>query len=97
MPYVRSSGESWEFVGEASLDKLKASSASNDDSRSVDDDPPLIRVNRDTITIEKMDELVSNYEVPSGYVCKIPTISEYVSTLSLPKIGVYKKSLWVDF
>lgn len=59
---------------------MKASNANDDDSGPTDDNPPLIRVSEGTMTIEKISELMSKYKVPSDYICKIPAISEYVST-----------------
>lgn len=48
-------------MGEASLDKPKASSASDDESGPIDDDPPLISVNRGTMTAKRMSELILKY------------------------------------
>lgn len=44
------------------------------------------------MTVEKMNELVLRYRVPASCICKIPTVSKYVSTLSPLKISVYKES-----
>lgn len=44
------------------------------------------------VTEEKMNELVLRYEVLSGYVCKVPTANEYVSTSSPLEISVCKES-----
>lgn len=66
---------------ESNLDILEASNTSDDDTESMDNDPPLIGVDRDTILVEKMSKLVSKYVVPSSYICRIPIVSEYVSTL----------------
>lgn len=54
--------------------------------------PPPVGVNRGTMTIERMNELVMRYGVPSRHISRILTVSEYVSTLGTLKIGVCKES-----
>lgn len=44
------------------------------------------------MTVKKMSELASRYEVPSGCVCKMPAISEYFSTPDPLEIGVCNES-----
>lgn len=44
-----------------------------------------------------MSELVSRYGLPSGYICKIPIISEHIFTLSPTVISVCKESFWAGF
>lgn len=90
-PYVKSSGESRESLGKASLDRPEASSTSGDDGGPTNEDPRLIEVNKGTITVEKMSELVSKYEVPSSYIYKIPIANEYVSTSGPLEITVHMR------
>lgn len=50
-------------MGEARLDRLKDYRASDDDGGLADDDPPFFKVNRGTMTIDKISELVSRYRL----------------------------------
>lgn len=58
---------------------------------------PFIRVNRGSVTIKRMDELVSRYGVSFNYICRVPTISKYVSMLGLFEIGVREETFRVEF
>lgn len=49
------------------------------------------------MTIKKMSELVSRYEVPTGYVCKIPADSKCISIPSPLEIGVCEESFRAEF
>lgn len=42
-------------------------------------DPPLIGVNKGTMTTKRLGELVARYGVLSNYVCRGPIIDEYIS------------------
>lgn len=96
---VRLNGDSGKSIREVCLSKTEASNASDNDGGLVDGDPPPIEVNRGSITVEKMEELVLRYGIPPSYVCIVPTISEYVPMPGSLKIGVCKETfparLWV--
>lgn len=94
---TKSDGKSRESIGEVCLDKPEDSSVSDKEGGLADDKPPLVRVNRGTMTTERMNELVMRYKVPSRYIFKIPTTSKYVSILGPLEISVCKKSFQAKF
>lgn len=94
---VKPSSKNRESVGEAHPSRTKAFSASGNDSKSIDNDPLPIGVNRGSMPIEKMEELVSRHSMPFSYVYKVLTISEYVSTSGSQEIGVCKETFWARF
>lgn len=86
-----------ESVGEARPSRIDTFSASNGDDGLVISDLSLIGVNRGSMTIKRMDELMSRYGMPPSYICRVPTISEYVSILGLLEIGMCEETFSVKF
>lgn len=84
-------------MGKAYLDRLEASKASNNNGGLTNSDPPFIRINRGTMTIERMSELASRYEVPFDYIYKIIAVNAYISTPSLLEIGMCEESFQAKF
>lgn len=71
------------------MDRLEDSIVYDDDDGWVEDDLPPVRVNRGIMTIERMNELLLRYRVPSDYIYRMSIASEYVFTSGRLEIGVY--------
>lgn len=82
---------------QAHLSKTEVSSTNDDDDGPTDGDPPPITFNRGSIIVERMDELVLRYSVPSNYVCRVPTINKYISTRGSLEISVYEETFLAGF
>lgn len=70
-------------MGKAHPYRLKASSTSDHEGRPEDGNPLLIKVNKGTITIERMGELVSRYEVKAIISIMIEVKNSYGAPASL--------------
>lgn len=70
-----SSGESRESVGEVNSD---VSSGSDGDVGLTEDDPPIIRISRGIMLLERMGKLMLQYEVPFDYIYRILSNDEYI-------------------
>lgn len=89
---AKSGDKSQEFVVEVQLYRLEDSSSSDKDDGPTNNDIPPVGVNRGTMTTQRMNELVIRYRVPLGYVCRIWTVSEYVSRPGPLEIRVCEES-----
>lgn len=87
---VRYGDKSCKFVGEVDSN---VSSASGNDARPKEDNPPMVRISWGIISSERMNVLVLKYRMPSNYVYRIPDDDEYVSTLGPLKVAMCEESL----
>lgn len=86
---VWSNDKGGEAIGKADFDMSRVS---NTDVGLLEDDLLIIGILQGTISIERMSELVLRYKVSPGYIYRIPTDDEYVSTLGHLEVGVCDKS-----
>lgn len=86
-----------ESAGKACPNGTNTCNAKDGDGESADSDLPPIGVNKGSMTVKRMNELVSRYDKPLGYVSRVSTISEYMSTLSPFEINVCKKTFRARF
>lgn len=94
---TRPSGIGRESLGEARPNEMNASSASDSDGGSIIGDPPYIGNNWGSMTIDRMNDLVSRYGVSPSYICRVPSISEYMFMPSFSEIGMYEETFRVMF
>lgn len=61
----------------------------------MEDDPFIVSIPQGIISLERMGELMSRYEIPPEYVCRILSNDKYISTPDPLEVFVCEETFWI--